>query len=179
MLQQAAAAILVPLDMKALSAVAAAELGRSAKGETSMASINFRLAMVVLALLCGPAAFRAADEKSTGADEEKRLLGEWAGTYLGDKPISVTFGPKNKVTLRAGGHVEEGTYTVDQTKKPAHLDLDWRPGRPGGKMLTILEFLDGDRIRIEDNYTGPIEDKRRPAKFSENSLVLKKVAKKK
>ena len=144
-----------------------------------MSSINFRLAMVVLVLLCGAAAFRAADEKSTGSDEEKRLLGEWAGTYLGDKPISVTFGPKNKVTLRAGGHVEEGTYTVDLTKKPAHLDLDWRPGRPGGKMLTILEFVDGDRIRIEDNYTGPFEDKRRPAKFSENSLVLKKVVKKK
>jgi hypothetical protein len=46
-------------------------------------------------------------------------------------------------------------------------------------MLTILEFLDGDRIQIEDNYTGPFEGKRRPAKFSENSLVLKKVVKKK
>ena len=139
-----------------------------------MSSINFRLTMVVFALLWGPAAFRAADEKRKEVDEEKRLLGEWAGTYLGDKPISVTFGPKYKVTLRAGGHVEEGTYTADLTKKPAHLDLDWRPGQPGGKMLTILEFLDGDRIRIEDNYTGPFGDKRRPGKFSENSLVLKK-----
>ena len=64
--------------------------------------------------------------------------------------------------------MEEGTYTVDLTKKPAHLDLDWRPGRPGGKMLTILEFLDGDQIRIEDNY-----DKPRPTKFSD-SLILKK-----
>jgi hypothetical protein len=49
------------------------------------------------------------------------------------------------------------------------LDLDWRPGRPGGKVLTILEFLDGGQIRIEDNY-----DKPRPAKFSKDSLVLKK-----
>jgi uncharacterized protein (TIGR03067 family) len=132
-------------------------------------SINFRLAMVVLVLMCGPAAFWAADEKKKGADEEKRLLGEWVGTYQGGKAISLTFGPKNKVTLRTGVGVEEGTYTVDLTKKPAHLDLDWRPGRPGGKVLTILEFLGGDQIRIEDNY-----DKPRPAKFSEHSLVLKK-----
>jgi uncharacterized protein (TIGR03067 family) len=125
--------------------------------------------MVVLVLLCGPAAFWAADEKNKGADEEKRLLGEWVGTYQGGKAISLTFGPQNKVRLRTGVGVEEGTYTVDLTKKPAHLDLDWRPGRPGGKMLTILEFLDGDQIRIEDNYAKP-----RPAKFSEHSLVLKK-----
>ena len=134
-----------------------------------MSSINFHLAMVVLALLFGPAAFRAADEKNKGADKEKRLLGEWVGTYQGGKPISLTFGPKNKVTLRTSVGVEEGTYTVDLTKKPAHLDLDWRPGRPGGKVPTILEFLKGDRIRIEDNF-----DKPRPAKFSEHSLVLKK-----
>ena len=134
-----------------------------------MSSINFRLAMVVLALLCGPAAFWAADEKNKGADAEKRLLGEWVGTYQGGKAISLTFGPQNKVTLRTGAGVEKGTYTIDLTKKPAHLDLDWRPGRPGGKMLTILEFLDGDQIRIEDNYAKP-----RPAKFSEHSLVLKK-----
>ena len=132
-------------------------------------SINFRLAMVVLVLLCGPAAFRAADEKNKGADAEKRLLGEWVGTYQGGKAISLTFGPQNKVTLRTGAGVEKGTYTIDLTKKPAHLDLDWRPGRPGGKVLTILEFLDGGQIRIEDNY-----DKPRPAKFSKDSLVLKK-----
>ena len=139
-----------------------------------MSSIHFRWAMVVLALLGGPAAFRAADEKNKAADKEKQLLGEWVGTYAGGKPISVTFEPKNQVTLRTRAGVEKGTYTVDLTKQPASLDLDWRPGRPGGKMLTILEFLDGDRIRIEDNYTGPFEDKPRPAKFSEHSLVLKK-----
>ena len=98
-----------------------------------MSSINFRLAMVVLVVLGGPAAFRAADEKNKGADEEKRLLGEWVGTYQGGKAISLTFGPQNKVTLRTGAGVEKGTYTIDLTKKPAHLDLDWRPGRPGGE----------------------------------------------
>ena len=134
-----------------------------------MSSINFRLAMVVLVVLGGPAAFRAADEKNKGADEEKRLLGEWVGTYQGGKAISLTFGPQNKVTLRTGNGVEKGIYAVDLTKRPAHLDLDWRPGRPGGKVLTILEFLDGGQIRIEDNY-----DKPRPAKFSKDSLVLKK-----
>jgi hypothetical protein len=136
------------------------------EGDTGMSSIKFRLAMAALALLCGLVAFRAADEKGKGAGEEKRLLGEWAGTYQGGKPISLTFGPKNQVTLRTAAAEEEGTYTVDLSKKPAHLDLDWRPG---GKVLTILEFLDGDRIRIEDNYNKP-----RPAKFSEQSLVLKK-----
>src|SRR5262245_55650737 len=64
-----------------------------------MSSINLRLAMVVLVLLCGSAAFRAADEKNKGAGEEKRLLGEWVGTYQGGKAISLTFGPKKKVTL--------------------------------------------------------------------------------
>ena len=100
---------------------------------------------------------------------EKRLLGEWVGTYQGGKAISLTFGAQNKVTLRTGAGGEKGTYTVDLTKQPAHLNLDWRPGRPGRKVLTILEFLDGDQIRIEDNY-----DKPRPATFSEHSLVLKK-----
>jgi uncharacterized protein (TIGR03067 family) len=126
-----------------------------------------------LTVLAGPASFRAdGAEKPTDMDRQKQLLGEWVGTYQGGKPISLTFGPENKAALLTKDGVEQGTYTLDLTKQPAHLDLDWRAGRPGGrgaKLLTIVEFLDGDRIRVEDNATGP-----RPSKFSENSIVLKK-----
>src|SRR5437660_207734 len=128
-----------------------------------MSSNHLRLNAVVLALLGVPAPLGAADE-------EKRLLGEWVGTFRPNETISLTFGPMNTVTLRFADGVEKGTYRLDPTRKPAHLDLHGRPGRPRGGIRTIVQFLPGDRLRIEDNAPG----NPRPAKFSEHSLVLKK-----
>ena len=128
-----------------------------------MSSNNLQLIAVVLALLGAPAPLRAADE-------EKRILGEWVGTFRPNETISLTFGPVNRVTLRFADGVEKGTYALDLTRKPPHLDLHGRPGRPQGGIRTIVEFLPGDRLRIEDNAPG----NPRPARFSEHSLVLKK-----
>ena len=122
----------------------------------------------LFALLLLAATMVAADPPPAGG--EKRLVGEWAGTSGPDgKALILTFGPGNKVTLRVGEDTTEGNYTADFTKQPAHLDLDWRPGRVTGKVRTIVGLLDGGRLRVEDNAGGP-----RPAEFSDNSLVLKK-----
>jgi len=99
----------------------------------------------------------------------RSLRGEWIGTFGPDQTLLLTFGPDNKVTLRVDKDVDVGTYSVNWSRQPAHLDLDWRPGRAGGKMLTIVEFLDASHIRIEDNFGKP-----RPTRFSDVSLLFKK-----
>src|SRR5690348_1234427 len=115
---------------------------------------------VWIALLAWPASLSAADPAA-------RLVGEWVATYQGNKPISITFGADGRVTLRTGGREEKGTYKVDFTKSPPHLDLDWRPGRAGGVLKTVVEFLDDGRLRLEDNAPGNA----RPAGFSKHSLI--------
>ena len=113
-------------------------------------------------LLAGPLPLQAVDPVD-------RLAGQWVGTYQGNKPLSITFGPDNHVTLVAGGQVEKGTYKVDFTRNPPHLDLDWRQGRAGGRLRTIVEVLNG-RLWLEDNAPG----NPRPAKFSKDALVLRR-----
>ena len=63
-----------------------------------------------------------------------------------DKEAKLTF-KGDKVTFKAGDETEQGTYSVDPTKKPKELNLH---AEKDGKKVTlrlIYEF-DGDALKI-------------------------------
>jgi uncharacterized protein (TIGR03067 family) len=84
-----------------------------------------------------------------------KLHGTWVNKADG---VTVTFGPGNAVKLWTEDDAAEGTYTVDWSKSPAHLDI---VEAKGGKVETIVEVT-GDTLKIEDGRPGDP----RPAAFT-------------
>src|SRR5690242_12093673 len=67
------------------------------------------------------------------AEDQKKLQGTWELTSVAfggkeipggtkDKKVSVIFAG-DKLTFKEGDKAEEGTYKIDATKKPKHIDL--------------------------------------------------------
>jgi RNA polymerase sigma factor (sigma-70 family) len=97
--------------------------------------------------------------------DEQKLHGEWIDDENGK--ISLTFGPDNAFRLiRETGFECKGTYFVDWSKKPHHLDLKLDSHAPA--MQTIIEFVEPGKIRIE---AGEV-DRTRPKVFTDETFVL-------
>jgi hypothetical protein len=92
----------------------------------------------------------------------ERLHGNWEGADAVGKPAVLTFGPSNTVRLRVGPDMNEGTYAVDWSKSPAHLDIDWGKW---GRVETLVEVA-GGTLRMEDNAPGAA----RPTAFSDRAV---------
>jgi uncharacterized protein (TIGR03067 family) len=114
----------------------------------------------------------------TGGDSS--LQGTWKMTsiVLGGKEIpvpegkgfSIKFAAGGKVTVDTGGKVEEGTYKVDDTKKPRHLDLTMKKGDKQETMKAIYEINGKDlKIAFPGNFK---EDSPRPTAFDEQAAVM-------
>jgi uncharacterized protein (TIGR03067 family) len=70
------------------------------------------------------------------------------------------------------GDTDRGSYRIDNTCKPPHLD--WMPfsGLYRGKTLQFICQIDGDTLRIA--YRRGVEDKvRRPQGFSDDDIAVK------
>ncbi len=99
------------------------------------------------------------------------LIGNWQGgdsTTNGD----ITFGSDGRVTMHQGNSIQQGSYTVDFSFNPAHIDFHWDSGIQSNAQ-TIIEFIDDNTIRIE-NITVP--DESRPTAFSK-FITLTRIAK--
>lgn len=97
--------------------------------------------------------------------EEQDLYGEWTGRSYDGQAISLTFNPDGTVQLVVDNDVGSGTYRVDMNEKPPHLDIDWGER---GEVRTIFEFVDDNRIRLEDIDPG----EERSTSFGETSSVV-------
>ncbi len=100
-----------------------------------------------------------------GSDPEQRLYGEWSGAYAGET-ISLTFLSGGTLLTTNGSDTESGTYEVDMSEDPAHVDITWENDR---ELKTIVELLDDEHIRFEINEPGM----KRPTSF-DDSLILTK-----
>jgi uncharacterized protein (TIGR03067 family) len=100
-----------------------------------------------------------------GDSGAEKLHGTWVGKFEG-KSITMVFGPKNVVKIRIETDTEEGTFSVDWSKNPGHLDIDW--GKQG-KAKTIIELKD-DKLKFED----VVPDKDRPKMFTKKAFSLKR-----
>jgi len=92
---------------------------------------------------------RKAD--SSKSLDEQKLHGEWIGKHDGRGNFSVfslIFGPGNTVRrITENGLDDTGTYSVDWSKNPHHLDLKLNIKIPARQ--TIMEFVEPEKIRIE------------------------------
>ncbi len=129
--------------------------------------------------------------------DETKLHGEWrlVQPNSGDGPVggivlnernfdidgkgdanedhSFIFGPNNALRLiTQKGRDETGTYSVDWSKKPHHLDIKWGKN-PTGR--TIMEITQDGKLRIEDGKPTETDDEMgRPIKFTDAVCVFTK-----
>src|SRR5581483_6357849 len=61
------------------------------------------------------------------------------------------------------GRIESGTYTIDASQLPAHLDLLPKDGPKEGKPWKVLYKIDGDTLRLAQTVG---QDPIRPKSFS-------------
>ena len=87
-------------------------------------------------------------KEDKGADEiaasmQQRHLGTWQATGIGMDEITWTFATE-KIEMRTPKKTYPGTYTIDYTKTPLWLDIEWedRPAK------CLMEFIDDDTFRI-------------------------------
>ena len=109
--------------------------------------------ILVLVPLCLAIVLAAETARSGDKKEQEKFEGTWSLVKITggksqkkDKEAKLTF-KGNKVTFKAGAETEEGTYSVDPTKKPKELNLH---AEKDGKKVTIklIYELDGDTLKI-------------------------------
>ena len=98
---------------------------------------------------------------------EQGIYGRWSGVDNNNDDIIMVFDGSGKVTLSYLGSLHGGTFTLNEKTTPMQLDLIWDES---GTILTILEFIDRDTIRFENNY--PTVE--RPTTFSD-FVTLKRI----
>ncbi|SRR6266545_6352284 len=108
---------------------------------------------VSLALFLGTAA--TADDKSDA--ELKALVGIWKveKAELGGKDITEVLQvlkfeilAGGKYTAEHGDNKDEGTFTVDPSKKPKQMVVKGMSGPSKGKIIKAIYKLDGDTLTI-------------------------------
>lgn len=90
---------------------------------------------------------------------EEGILGRWSGLDNNNE-VTFLFDSDGRVTLSYLGALHGGTYTLNEQTNPMQLDFVWDDI---GTVMTILEFVDENTIRFENNY--PEID--RPSAFSD------------
>jgi RNA polymerase sigma factor (sigma-70 family) len=112
-------------------------------------------------------------DSSKSLDEEK-LHGAWITYELGN--FSLIFGPGNTVRRIAETDLlrqdDTGTYSVDWSKNPHHLDLNLKLNVKLPARQAIMEFAEPGILRIEMG-----SGEARPKDFTDQAIVLTRVEK--
>src|SRR5262245_5406017 len=116
-------------------------------------------------LLCVAVAFPVPPKRDMALEY---LPGEWRGKHEGIDVV-VIFGPKNLFQLKVDKEVVDGTYTLDPSKKPMHLDI--RPSKKdlGGVIKTICECTAKGELRVANSQPGAD----RPTEFKDAILLTR------
>ncbi len=109
--------------------------------------------------------------------EKAELGGKDAMSFAKDVKLELLEGGKYKLDLL--GQKDEGTFTVDPSKKPAEMDIKGTDGPNKGKTIKTIYKIDGDTVTLCYELGG--DD--RPTKFetkadSKQFLVVYKREKK-
>ena len=114
------------------------------------------LALFACCLLLSSAALGNKPDDAAAKDL-KALVGKWKleKAELGGKDILALFKDlkfeipeSGKYKLEFGGQKDEGTFTVDPSKKPAEMDITGVEGANKGKTIKAIYKLDGDTVTI-------------------------------
>ena len=109
--------------------------------------------------------------------EKAELGGKDAMSFAKDVKLELLEGGKYKLDLL--GQKDEGTFTVDPSKKPAEMDIKGADGPNKGKTIKTIYKIDGDTVTLCYELGGD----ERPTKFetkpdSKQFLVVYKREKK-
>jgi uncharacterized protein (TIGR03067 family) len=91
--------------------------------------------------------------------EKAELGGKDATAVVKDVKLELAEGGKYKLDLL--GQKDEGTFSVDPSKKPAEMDIKGTEGPNKGKTIKTIYKLDGDTLIVCYELGGG----ERPAKF--------------
>jgi uncharacterized protein (TIGR03067 family) len=103
-------------------------------------------------------------------DDAKAMKGVWlpVSADLGGQPFPDALLKSMKLTLtdgkysvQVGPSLDEGTFVLDATKKPATMDITGKEGPNKGKTLLAIYELDGDSLKVCYDLSG----KARPTEF--------------
>jgi uncharacterized protein (TIGR03067 family) len=103
-------------------------------------------------------AFVAVVMTAVGGEKTLKVEGTWQVTagISGGKKVPEDAVKKMQVAIKAGKYsvtrdteeIEAGTYKVDESKKPAHLDLTITKGEGEGKTQLGILKLEGDNMSV-------------------------------
>jgi hypothetical protein len=93
------------------------------------------------------------------------IYGQWQGVYESDEVLMV-MERNGTVTISTLGSTYTGTFTLDETTTPMQFNMNYEGL---GYIETIIEFVDEDTIRIENNIAGAS----RPTTFSDFVLLTR------
>jgi uncharacterized protein (TIGR03067 family) len=134
-----------------------------------------RIALVLSVISFSVVAGYAADDATK--QEYDKFKGTWRIESLeikGEK-LSGDFVKNFKLvidgdTFKSSGAEGDasGTFKVDVSKKPKHLDIEFKEGLEKGKVLKCIYELDGDTYKLCLDTTG----KTRPTEFSSKGAGL-------
>ncbi len=133
-------------------------------------SICFWLILLFLLILSSCSCEESDNDPTSPADLEQKLVGTWEGSD-GLDTIVITFEENGDVALTSVSATDNsptsssGTYTVDFSFTPAHLDFMWDTGYT---FLTIVEFVDDNTIRLDNRQ----DDSQRPTSFGDDTVIF-------
>ena len=124
------------------------------------------LPRVSTAMFVVVALFALAVDAQETKDDKKAIQGSWTAKK-DDKSAKLTFNAE-KFTLELGGKTIKGTFTIDSSKTPKHIDLTVTKGSDAaaqkfeGKTSKAIYEFDGDRFKWLAPSPG---DEERPTAF--------------
>ena len=115
--------------------------------------------------------FAVGCSSSTTGVKAKGIAGVWEGEDHFGQTMKFTFEEDGKLWLRVEANnssfVKYGTYSVDLSQNPAHLDIKLQDR---DAIQTILEQIDEEHIAFESINSGD----ERPVSFGERRIVLER-----
>ena len=102
-----------------------------------------------------------------GCDGKKAwsIEGVWLGQNETEQDIELTFRPDGTMKLQVDAQFIEGEYFIESVDSRIYLDTKFGENH---SVETILEFIEENKIRMEDNEPG----KPRPMSFSDASVTF-------
>lgn len=128
----------------------------------------FRLLITSAAFLIALTAYSCGQKPGEQVEQKDPLHGTWVGKSLFGEDMKLVFSPGGRIAVHNGNHVNEGTYKVDYSFNPAHIDIELSD-RP--KLASIIQFLDANTIAYElvNSSDG------RPASFGQGRVTFQRI----
>ena len=116
---------------------------------------------VLICLLVVFTAFSLSAEKRM--KKTNSIVGTWESAFKGKK-ITMKLNADGTMELGEGEKVMKGTYKIDLTVTPHHLDLTFGERTK----LSIFKFIDKDNLKMDE------PSKERPKKFGDRAIDFKR-----